>query len=231
MTWYASHIYAEPTQSVLSALSTNPLLSQGLYWIKHLHTHPWPDARLRHRLSNAGLVVVRELCEPDTEQSEWHTLYKHPTISWTDINDPSDVEIIVPPFLPVMAWGGVNKHVTDQPCPPLAFLRFLKHLSQNTGTRVSFYFHMSRSGMGVDREFAWVFAEKDSVFVRHAAGLYSVVRYTQSGETKVSTNWDNVLRFVLHGYGIALSRICYALGTAYFAPHARNFDWDAHKLS
>ena len=97
MTWFASHIYAEPTPAVISMLSAHPVLAKGLYLLNGKLYHKWPTewqgrSKVRHGWPRNGILVAREICNPDTSKSPqsmkgheapWH---HDAAISWTEIS-------------------------------------------------------------------------------------------------------------------------------------------------
>ncbi len=228
MTWYASQLYVEPKEPVLTILKSHPVLCKGLYWIKDLHGHHWPTPMVRHGLPADGLFVVRELCDPtlgktrydiDVE-AQWHASVGNEVVPWTVLTGPQDLSILMPPTLPIYAFGSLDT-VQVQTAPPASFLCYLKQLAISTQTTVSFYHHKSAESMAVQQEYAWIFGEHDCVYVSH--GPNATMKYTPA-ETKKLTTYDTVLMHTLRRYGLNLSR-------SYFAPHTRRFSWGKHRFA
>ncbi len=232
MTWYASHIYAESKQAVLSTVSLHPLFSKGLYLVKTIDEHRWPASENRHELPKGGLLVMREVCDPEMDdnryntqfEARWHLNVGNPVLPWTDLVGPAYIDVIQPPNLPVLAFGKLYLDDSPSAYPPVAFLRFLKHLSDTTNAVISFYHHRTGAERAVDQEFAWIFGKGDFVYVRHVSSEGVIVQYSRDGISEKSTAiHDSVLKFTLRHYGLNLP-------TTYFALHTRRFDWSTYKM-
>ncbi|MCC7450441.1 MAG: hypothetical protein IT324_23685 [Anaerolineae bacterium] len=146
MTWSASHIYAEPKPSVISAFCSIDALSDGLYLVKDLAGHEWWHDENRHNIPVNGLLIVRELSSSADQSDETDVVF------WDDIVGPLTINIISLPAIP--PWG----------FPPVEFLRFLKWVSDTTDTTITYY-HCAMWGGLVDSEFAWIFDREDKVYV------------------------------------------------------------------
>jgi hypothetical protein len=225
MTWYASHIYAEPNPTVVSALSRHPVLSKGLYLVNSLKGHQW-ESKPHHGLPRKGLLVGRELCAPRTEEAEWHQR-RDSSISWEEITGPTGIDIILPEYLPVSEFGRLYHDHGQAAYPPIAFLRFLKHLHETTNTTVSFYHHFSAAEQAVQQEFAWVFGEEELVYVRHgerSIHLYSRAQMSTTPYEVTQLAHTGVLVLILKHHRLNLP-------TGYFALHTRHFDWEKYRLT
>jgi hypothetical protein len=89
MTWYAYHLFAEASPSLLDKFLASPVMSKGVYWVRDLTDYPWHDSRVKHDLPPNGLLVVRPICSPSTHEAKW---YGNQIISWFDI------QTVVSPF-------------------------------------------------------------------------------------------------------------------------------------
>jgi hypothetical protein len=227
MTWYASHIYVDPENSVIEILQAHRVLSRGLFWIKDLEDHEWFDEKSRHELPRNGIVVAREVCDPrlgknriDTDvEAQWHINRGYNVLSWNSIVGPDDLEIIMPPHFPVLAFGELD-YTLDQNPPPLTFLRYLKQLAATTNTTVSFYHHRLGAEWAVRQEYAWIFGREECVYVAHG---WKIFKYSATGVQENTSN-DTVLKCLMGHYGLNLA-------STYFAPHRRGFNWNKHKLT
>jgi hypothetical protein len=229
MTWFASQIYAEPTPKVIAILSTYPTLSRGLYLLKGPLHHNWPNSNyVRHTFPADGLLVVREVCNPDQCKNP-HTdrvevdFHRENAISWANIDGPGEIDVILPLELPAQAG---DKIITMNPTPsypPKTLLRFLKHINMLTNTVITYYHHETYANWQYEQEFAWVFDTEDRVLVRY--GNQYILQYTTSGASRITLdrNARSVLWLVLKPYGLVLP-------SDYFAPHTRDFDWSRYKL-
>lgn len=219
MTWSASHIYAEPKPSVISAFCFVDALSDGLYLVKDFAGHEWWHDENRHNIPVNGLLIVRELSSSADQSDEADVVF------WDDVACPSNTNIINLPGVPPYGF------------PPAAFLRFLKWVSDTTDTTITYY-HCEMWGGLVDNEFAWIFDREDKVYVLNTLGyaqdnnpdvkipdlqyLKSVIEYTETGQKIIPD--ESLLALTLRPYGINLSH------TGYFALHTRSFDWKRYKL-
>lgn len=235
MTWFSSHIYAEPTQSVIGTFSVHPAASKGIYLLTNPIEHDWAYPQSRHELPENGLLVVREVCNPAKDdvpfnpekyESRWHG---DKTISWDNFVGPNDIEVILPSVLPVRLGVKVDVEFKTRSYPPTPLLRFLKHLNLTTHTAITYYHHETAANHYYEQEFAWVFDEEDKVYVRY--GSSQILQHTFSGSEYLppidsrNHGYSCVLGVVLARYGITLKFL------GYFAPHTRNFDWDKYRLS
>jgi hypothetical protein len=235
VTWFASQIYAEPTQSIASALASHPVLSKGLYLLKGSFDHEWPIPRYRHGLPEKGLLVVREVCNPESDndpfnnnryEALWHG---DAAISWAELDGPLETTIILPPVIPARFQDRVTYNLTEsskRAYPPVKFLRFLKNLSMNSKTPLTYYHHESGAGWSYEQEFAWLFGTEDRVYVSYAYD--HILEYSVGGTKQlpatVGGNTRSILMLILHHFGLDLPM-------TYFAPHTRDFTWNKFKLS
>ncbi|CAG0930134.1 hypothetical protein TFLX_01611 [Thermoflexales bacterium] len=213
MTWYADHIFAQPTPSVLSAFCTAGSLSNSLYLVDDLNGHSWPRLDLRHNLPSQGLLVVCEVCNPNTHAAGW---YGARAIHWTDSVSQLDVNVIRPED----TLSHADYKISLEAYPSLGLLRFLKFVSLSTHSNVSFY-HASMWGGDLEEEFAWIFGDEDKVLVSQAEDYENVVEYQYLNHELISRMefQSNVLTFTLRQHGVELP-------SYYFAPHTRGFAWE-----
>lgn len=230
MTWYASHIYARPTEPVVSELLSHPVLSRGLYLLKDLRDYRWPelkDIKIEHGLPEDGLLVVRELCAPNTDEAHWHDDRREvpASISWLGIEGATNVEIILPPHLPTYGFGQIHLDDNPEAYPPVPFLCYLKHLSRATNTTIAYYHHMSAAGYGVQQEFAWVFGSEECVYVDNVGRSLTLTKYTWEGVIEIpqKLSSDSILKYTLLHFDLDLP-------SSFFAPHTRDFKWSRYKL-
>lgn len=218
MTWYASHIYAEAKPSLIEALRAHPSLSQGLYKLVKLK---------EHRLPKNGLIVVRELCDPESEEGKWHRPKN--VISWHDLQGVGKTPIIQPPYLPEYGFGWVRPDLGKEAYPPLEFLRYLKQLSSTHDATVGYYHHRTGAERAVDQEFAWIFGAEECVYVSHVPNAKHYTVYTSAQEGWLSESAvarkgvSEPLITIMEHFGIVLK-------DWYFAPHTRSFAWDKYKV-
>lgn len=226
MTWYASHIYAEPKPDVCAMFAALPMLSNGMYLIKDLKELGW----LSDDSTSPSLLVIREMCQPGTREAAWHEQGKRKgdALSWVDISSREDIEVLSLAHLPVAGNGKVylDSEWAGQH-PPLGFLRFLKHISKKTGTTVSFYHHASGAEQTQDQEFAWIFGKSECVYVKHDPAWGCVTSYTQSGRQSMS---GNILELLLRDFKMNLDTSQVSGFHACFTPHTRTFEWERYKI-
>jgi len=199
-----------------------------MYWIRDLDGYSWPFGIVPHGLPENGVFVVREVCDPRLQanpgehevQARWHLSQGHRVLSWHSISGPEELSVIEPPALPIYAFGTLH-YEANQKSPPIAFLRYLKNLAQDTRTTVSFYHYNSGAERAVCQEYAWVFGDEEAVYVWH--DYHHIMRYSAMGEERLSEP-TSVLMRVLNQYGLQLK-------TWYFAPHTRAFNWRKYDVS
>jgi hypothetical protein len=218
VTWYAGHIFAEPSDAVIRELLAFQALAGHMYHVSDLGGHVWHDPEVLHGLPAGGLLVARELCAFASPEGEWHG---EEAVQWDGrvasftvgptVIGPSDLNVIVPPYL------DEEGHSLADTFPPIEFLRFLKSVSQSTRTTVS-YFHCSMWGGTTEAAYGFVYGAEDVVFVHRTDGTST--EYRAFGERE---RQDDVLRLVLQLHDLRLP-------TPYFALHARSFPWSRYRL-
>jgi hypothetical protein len=209
MTWYANHIYAKYEPTLFADLKEHPILGKGLYLVNDISDYGWYRPEQRHGLPENGLVAVREVCSSDSCAAEWHG---DDFISWASISGSSNY--------PVISAEVVMPELRDESheeLVPLGFLHYLKLLSVKNATSLIYYQHFMWGG-DTEYERAWIFGNADQA-----------IRFVDY-ETVVVLRLDNpperrpggVLRIVMSELGVQLP-------SPYFAPHARNFDWNRYR--
>jgi hypothetical protein len=232
MPQYTSHIYAQPASGLVSFLYSHPILSSGLFHIRQLAPGDTKDIA-RNGLPEEGLVVIREVCDPTKprdshDEAQTHEDRGAPVISWWDLLGPQDVRIIPPENIPTLAFGNIhNNHQTNLP-PPVEFLRFLKHLSMTFKALIAFYHHYTAyEDRLADCEYAWIFGQRDSVYIRHINEPYKVVLYTTDDEPQVVydrfSDDQPILFSILQEFDVALLPSSYR---TYF----HDFKWNSYKV-
>ncbi|MCB9457575.1 MAG: hypothetical protein H6671_16435 [Anaerolineaceae bacterium] len=233
MVWYASQIFAEPTPEVRSIFAAHPTLSRGLYLLDHLEGHRWPEGvfakvEFPHGLPPNGLLVVREVCAPDSIEAEYHG---PDALMWDTIIGLSEAKVLRLSHIPLASNGVVYY---DNPRagihPPTSFLKYLKDVSTKTDTVISFYHYFSAAEMTTIQELAWVFDEQDSVYVQHVPIAYKITQFTATKTSELPRREEladkygyTVLQRVLRHFGLDLP-------SRYFAPHTRHFEWEKYKV-
>jgi hypothetical protein len=215
MTWYAHHLFAQPSEQVLDRLLGNPVVSKGVYWVRDISDHPWHAPEVIHGLPPGGLVVVRPICDPSAHCATW---YKEPIISWFDVHGPKDVSIYVTPG---QVWQDIPE-ADPKDYPPLPFLKYLKDLSEETNSTVAFY-HCFTWGGDTEVEYSWVFLPDETVYygIDFREFPNRVVEYRKRGGKTEKKTWVLVE---------TLAHFSLRLPTPYFALHARSFPWEISKV-
>ena len=139
----------------------------------------------------------------------------------------------MPPAIPTKAFGTIRYNDKSNPTPPIEFLRYLKDLSVKADAKVAFYhYYTAYEGRLANAEYAWVFGDKDKVFVRYIDGRNSVTCYNadKKAEETISNNEDQpILKLVMDHFGVTLRP------ETYFRPeheiYFTHFDWNNYKLS
>lgn len=205
MTWYAHQIFARP----------EPTLRAELLETFPNSVYALPD--LIGGVPPAGLLVVRELCTPESSPANWFRQDAH---SWLLPEASGDEPVLAPGDV----WRGDDEWMLySGNSPPTSFLAFLHRLSRATGELVSFY---GASTWGGDWEYAyaWVFdgtGDADKVYTRSTRDVPGIQVWDprlpdRPRETIVD---GDVLTLTLDHYG------GYPDG-GYFLPHTRGFDWE-----
>lgn len=211
------------------------MLSKGMYLLTDVDGHQWLYPKGRHGMPPNGLLVVREVCNPETDnkpynpnvyESSWHG---NSAIPWADLTGPQEIDIILPPVIPARSASQVTFDILEsskRAYPPIEFLRYLKHLSRLTGSSITYYHHESGGNGIYEQEFAWTFGNEDKVYVLY--GYDYILEYsnevTKQLPSLVNGIRQSALMVVLRQYGLKLP-------THYFAPHTRNFNWNKYRIS
>ena len=218
MPQYTSHIYMKPTKDLLSFLQSHPLMSAGLFYIRQLAPGDTKDIA-RNVLPEDGLIVIREVCDPTKlrdshDEAQTHENRGSPVLSWWDFQGPQDIQIIPPDNIPTLAFGKIlNNHPTNLP-PPTEFLRCLKHLSATYKVLIAFYHHYTAyEDRLADSEYAWIFGQRDFVYIRHVGEPYRAVLYSTDEEPQTvyagPADDQPILFSVLQEFGVTLSPASY----------------------
>lgn len=229
MTWYAHHIFASP--AALAPLAAE--LPGHVYHVRDLAEYRrtrsevyavtipapggTPETHYRNveegpRLPSDGLVVVRELCEPETHAAEW---FGEDGIGWEGHGKDA------PGLLPALEGDDVCVS------PPRELLAMLRTVSRDTRSVVSL---CCIATWGGDLEYAtsWVFDGAWNVdFIHHRPGDQSshhvkVWSSSSPGAPRIVAD-GNVLTLTLVHHGLLLS-------DGYFQLHTRDFPWDRHRV-
>jgi hypothetical protein len=227
---YMSHIYAKPTQELLSFLQLHPLLSTGLFYIRQSASDEVKGI-IRDGLTNNGLVIVREVCDPlpnYQNEAEAHKSTNAPVLSWWKLQGKQDVQVIPPNHIPTLGFGTIYDNYETNPPPPIEFLRFLKHLSVTYKTTIAFYHHYTAFEDSLaDCEYAWVFGKQDFVYIRHVDEPYKTVLYTADDEPQIIhdkyTKDQPILHFIMQKFGVSLAQ---SSARSYFS----DFDWERYRF-
>jgi hypothetical protein len=207
MTWHAQQVFADTHRQVSASLQQAfPGAVYGLL-------------DLVEGVPERGLLVVRELCDPDSREGNWFR-NRDCAVSWHIPADLADEE-----SLAQVAVSVPNDHLLGGgSLPPPTLLAFLHRLSRSTGTVTSLY---SASTWGGDWEhaYSWVFdgaAGADKIYVRRfpkddvgGVQVWDPRRLDRPRETVVD---GDVLALTLDHYGTHLDG-------GFFTPHTRSFDW------
>jgi len=227
MAYQTSHIYAQPKEELLVYLKAHPLLSLGLY---HLRKGLIGFVKDIKKGPKAGLVVIRELCDPaeSSDEAQTHRHYHAPILSWLELQGSPDLPVIPPPPIPTLAFGEIYRNHKTNLAPPFNFLCFLKHMSITYETSIAFYHHYTAyEDRLADAEYAWVFAEQDILYVRHVGERYRTVQYTIDGQSTVihskCTHDQPILHEVMRRFGVTLSPPAYR-------PYFYSLKWDKYKV-
>jgi len=231
MPQYISHIYIKPTKGFLSFLQSHPVMSTGLFYIRQLAPGHTKDIA-RNMLPEDGLIVIREVCDPTKlrdshDEAQTHENRGSPVLSWWDFQGPQDIQIIPPGNIPTLAFGKIhNNHPRNLP-PPTEFLRFLKHLSATYKVLIAFYHHYTAyEDRLADSEYAWIFGQRDFVFIRHVGKPYRTVLYRTDEKPKTvydsSADDQPILFSVLQEFDVTSLPASYK---TYF----HDFNWNEYK--
>lgn len=235
MAFYTSHIYLEANKELISFLKSDQLISTGLYHLRHLPS-TIANAASQNEYSQNEVIVIREVCDStkaqdDHDEARVHQRNHDPIISWWKLKESQDLEVIYPPSLPTLAFGQIYINNEHNPPPPLEFMRFLKRLSLTYNISVAFYHKYSAyEDELAEAEYAWVFGQQDSVYIRHIDGAYNITQYMFGAEPKVLLDSERVsysqpiLHLVMKEFGASLKR--FDSRRQYFY----KFNWDDYRI-
>ena len=233
MPQYTSHIYAPPNLELIEFLQSDSFLSLGLF---HLHQLALDDklSLAAGKFPKDGLLVIREVCDPTKpkdshDEAQVHEENGHPVLSWWNLQGPKDVQIILPPPIPTLAFSQIHLNHETNLAPPVEFLRFLKRLSTRYEVQITFYHHYTAyEDRLADSEYAWIFGRQDFAYIRHVDKPYQTIRINGDGQTQVvhskSTNNQPILHEVMKEYGVTLSNPSHSV---YF----RWIDWNHYRIT
>jgi hypothetical protein len=209
MTWYASHIYTLGGTDVIACFQRQPRVAGHLYWVKgHLPDAMTPGAAVE--LPSRGLVVLRELCEPESHEWEWH---RGNALPW-DLGAPAPS--LVPPVAFAMEGAAtvLPEHVE---LPPAALVDWLRAIALECGQAVAYYHHATWGGT-TEEEYAIVLGA-NTWFYAHREDE-AVVRVRDGKHEEVPD--VTVLQACLADVGVRVP-------TAYFPLHRVPFPWALHR--
>lgn len=216
VTWYAHHVYAGPP--ALAPLAAG--FPGHVYRVFDLDNYRRARREVFAReiradgtgrnlerevlegpaLAEGGLVVVRELAEPDSHAFGW---FGDDARSWHGDGAPDPAVLAV----------------DVDPAPPAPLLGLLRRLARDADTVVSLVCAATWGG-DLEYAFAWVFdGWGDRVYARDADG---VVRAWSSAGARVIVEGDVVTLAMLH-HG-------FLLDGGYFELHTRRFPWSEHRV-
>jgi hypothetical protein len=231
VTWYAHHVFAEPRPDVVAALRA--VFPDSLYHVPDLRrydavrsevyaieitdTGSVPEYREvidREPFPRGGLLVVRELCapvDPDGYSEHCREWFGAAATSWSPVPSSERGPILVPA-------------ADALPRPPEELLGFLRRVSRDTASVVSFF---GAHTWGGDLEYAtaWVFDGRDGVDTVYAESTTDdhAVMTGSRGEKRVIDHGDALTLTLLH-HGALLDRGLFKL-------HGRSFPWAEYRLT
>jgi hypothetical protein len=194
------------------------------------------SAAPRNEYPQDGIIVIREICDPnkaqdDHDEARVHQENNAPIISWWKLKGMQDIEVIYPSSIPTLAFGQIYINHENNPPPPLEFLRFLKGLSLAYHISVAFYHKYSAYEDELAKaEYAWFFGKRDSVYVRHVDGTYNITQYMFGSEPKKVENseYDSysqpIFHLVMKGFGATIRRPTNRRQYFY------KFNWDDYRI-
>jgi hypothetical protein len=229
LTWYAHHVFASPAALV-------PLAAE--FPGRVFHVRDLAEYRATHRevfahllpsstspggpierdvvegpkVPEDGLVVVRELCNPDSHATEW---FGDDAVSWIGHGTPHPAVLAPSRVLgDDVYWA-----------PPEALLGLLRALSRATRSPVSLCC-VGTWGGDIDHAFAWVFDGRwDADYAYHLAGPARVVARNAAAPDDPRTIVDgDVLTLTLVHHGVLLT------DGGIFELHKRAFPWERHRV-
>jgi hypothetical protein len=218
MTWYAHHIFAAPAalEQLAAAFPGHVFHVRNLDEYKPTRhevsalmlgangLEPMIGSIVEGpRLPAAGLVVVRELAEPD---SHVFKRFRESAVSWYGVGEP-DPDVI--------------RVSVDEPAPE-SLLGFLRRLSRATSSVVTMF---CAATWGGDLEYAhaWVFDgewDADRVYVYEEK--HQVRAWATREASRVIVDGDVLTLALLH-HGVMLE-------AGQFELHKRAFPWDRHRV-
>ena len=239
MLWYTSHIYAEAKTEVLTLLRSDPATLPGLFYFRELGYY---DTRyiVKDGLPKNGLIVIREVCnakktDSDFDEVQFHQQRDAPVLSWWSWVGPSNLEVFLPSAIPTMKFGRIFYNHELNPTPPLEFLQYLKHLSISGKANIGFYhFCIAGGDAPAEAEYAWLFGDKELIFVRYIDGYKNVTCFNPVEEPRnilvdSMNERQPILRLVMDYLNVTLRP------ESYFHPNPENYfsyvDWNNYKVS
>src|SRR5690349_3004582 len=218
MTWYADEVITLGTAEVVRAVREDPLLAPFAHHVKNPLRHHWHTPEVTHALPEAGLVVVRPVCDAsmDDGAAEW---FGEPVLDWARFPDRSRRS-------PRVERERVANECSHDSTilPPAALLAHLESLAVSARAPFVFY-SCCMFGGDAEIELAWVLGpSEEAVFASRnpeVPGERRPVAVLEPDEpTRVVTGDVLVL---------ALTHLGLELPTPYFALHTRNFPWREHE--
>ncbi len=250
MTWYAQQVFATPQPSVVAAITALPGLEGAVYHVPHLHdlqreeqvvdgvilSDDGPKGLLRTvtsgpHLPSDGLVVIRELCDPEEGPVEW---FGDSGRSWSPLEalgsglraSYADYDFL---FEGAPEWW---KDVA----PPPPVLAVFEEIARQTGTLISYFCHHMWGG-DTECSFGWTWdgERTESAFyraamARDADGKEATGFYTDS--TGAFSICGNHRRLIVDGDVLTLILIHHGLllRDGYFELHTRRFPWERYRV-
>jgi len=235
MAFYTSHIYLQVNETLMSFLKSDPRLSPGLFHLRHLPSKDKKEMN-QNRYPPAGIVVIREVCDPnkikdDHDEARVHQKSNAPIISWWNLQGRQSTKIIYPSSIPTVAFGKVYLNHENNPPPPPEFLGFLKELSLTYNIPVAFYHKYSAYEDELAMaEYAWLFGAQDVVYIRHLDGLGNITQFLHGSDPKIMVDSGNdnysqpIFHLLMKGYGVNIERRF--TNKHYFY----RFNWDDYRI-
>jgi hypothetical protein len=220
-------VFAEPRPEVIAALRAE--FPEGLYLLRGLRAG-WREDAGQLPMPEQGLLVVRELCHPQSEvyPTVW---FGDDGVSWLL---PDDIYLDEPVLVPAHVSAGDDGRQAGREgfdYPPQSLLRFLSRLSAATDTVVSLYYAFYWGG-DIEQAYSWVFERR-----RGVGKVYVHLSHCDTNQTDEVAVWDqsgpdhlpeiavsgDVLTLTLDHHEVRLEG-------GWFAAHARDFDWDRYRI-
>ena len=217
MTWYAGYILTSPEKTIIDDLSTIPNIDKNLYKIRDLNNFKWFDKKVKHDLSDEGLLVCREVFNKEsTDEAEY---YNDEFISTDKFVGPENYEVLKPQMVKDILKDEIDVDHFEEVCPPINFLRFLKWLNRNNKKVISYYYCATWGG-DTEMEFSWTFEDSEEIIFLYKDDV-NTLKLNKSKEKTIIN--DAVLKLTLLQHKITLP-------SNYFALCSRSFDWNQYRL-